>query len=89
MEFSLEAEKIKQDCENEIKLARMQLEKENMDEHMLRHEALKLAKASLTGRCIEKTNITAMPASASTDAILAGVLGKIGVTKNAMDKAIM
>ena len=62
----------------------MELEKSNMDAEMLRFQALELAKKSFAGKYIEKFNITKMPKDDPTNAVLAGVLQKLDITKKAI-----
>jgi hypothetical protein len=51
---------------------------------MLHHEALKLAKRCYAGKHISSTNISNMPADDPTNAVLAGVLNKLDITKKAI-----
>ena len=60
LQNKLENDKIKQESANEIKLAMMELEKSNMDEKMLQHEAIQLARKSYAGKYVETTRITNM-----------------------------
>lgn len=64
----------------------MELEKSNMDDQMLQHEAINLAKKCYSGKNISQANITNMQDQGSdpTGAILAGVLTKLDVTKKAL-----
>jgi hypothetical protein len=62
----------------------MQLEKENMDEHMLRHEALMLAKRCYAGKYISEATITSFDKSDPSSAVVAGCLAKLDATKHAM-----
>ena len=84
LEHRLEDAKIKKDCENEIELAMMELEKSNTDRQMLQYEALKLAQRSYNGKYITSTNITTMPEDDPSSAVLAGLLNKFEVTKKAI-----
>ena len=84
LEHRLEDAKITKDAQNEIELALMELEKKNMDAEMLRYETLQLAKKSYHGKYIASTNITNMPQDDPTNAVLAGVLQKLDVTKKAI-----
>lgn len=63
----------------------MNLEKENMDAQMLRYEAMQLAKKCYENKYIEKTNMTNMGTNDASSAILAGVLTKLDVTKQAVN----
>lgn len=83
LEYRLGDTKIKNDCEMEIEQAKMELEKRNMDADMLRYEALQLAKKSFAGKRID-ANVTTMAENDPTQAVLAGVLNTIGVTKAAI-----
>lgn len=82
--FKLEDNKIKDDANNETKLALMKLEKENMDAQMLRHEAMQLAKKCYASKHVEKTTLTNIGKDDASSAILAGVLTKLDVTKAAI-----
>ena len=84
LEDGLETKKIRVDCDNEIELAMMELEKSNMDEQMLKYQTLLLAKKSYGGKKIANANITNMPKDDPTNAVLAGVLSKIETTKKAI-----
>ena len=48
----MDNKKIRQESQNEIKMAEMELEKKNMDSHMLRYEAIQLAKKCYGGKYI-------------------------------------
>lgn len=76
LQRNLENQKIQKDSANEIKRLEIELEKSNMDQNMLRHEALQLAKKCYAGKYIEKTNITNMAKDDSTGALLTGLLQK-------------
>ena len=62
----------------------MQLEKENMDEHMLRHEALMLAKRCYSGKYISEATITSFDKNDPSSAVVAGCLAKLDATKQAI-----
>lgn len=80
----MENRKITLDNENEIKKAEIELEKSNMDENMLRYEAIKLAKRCYAGKYIERTNITNMGSNDPSSAVMAGFLAKLDLTKEAI-----
>ena len=62
----------------------MQLEKENMDENMLRYEALMLAKRCYAGKYVAEATITSFDKNDPSSAVVAGVLSKLDSTKKAM-----
>ena len=62
----------------------MQLEKENMDENMLRYEALMLAKRCYAGKHVAEATITSFDKNDPSSAVVAGVLSKLDSTKKAM-----
>ena len=62
----------------------MELEKKNMDSHMLRYEAIQLAKKCYSGKYISKMQITNIAKDDPSSAILAGVLSKLDLTKKAL-----
>lgn len=84
LKFGMEREKIEKDAANEIKRTEMELEKANMDENMLRYEALELAKKCYAGKKVERTNLTNMDQADASGAVLAGLLNKLAVTKQAI-----
>lgn len=84
MEHQLEDAKLSKECDNEIALASMELEKSNMDSEMLKYETLQLAKKSYAGKYVSNATITNMPQDDPTNAVLAGVLQKIDITKKAI-----
>jgi len=74
----------KNEADNNLKMLEMQLEKENMDEHMLRYEALQLAKRCYSGKYITEATITSFDKNDPSNTVVAGVLNKLDVTKKAM-----
>lgn len=84
LDRSLESEKQQNDAANELKRLDMELEKEIMDKDMLTHEAMTLAKKCYAGKFIERTNITNMSNDDPSSAVLAGLLQKLDITKNAI-----
>merc|ERR1712032_1079052 len=65
------------DAENALKKLDMELETANMDEHMLRHEALMLAKRCYGGKYIQEATITSFDKNDPSNAVVAGVLAKL------------
>ena len=55
-----------------------------MDGHMLRYEAIKLARKCYTGKYIESMRLTNMAKDDPSSAIMAGVLSKLDLTKKAI-----
>lgn len=80
----MEREAIRNEAANSLKLLDMQLVTDNMDEHMLRYEALQLAKKCYGGKYIASTNITSFDKNDPSGTVLASVLNKIDATKGAL-----
>lgn len=74
------------DCRNEIERLNTELDKANMDENMLRHKALELAKKCISGKYFSTTSITAMPKDDPSSAVIASFLGKMDVQQKAIQK---
>merc|ERR1712076_10770 len=78
---ALDRQTLRNDAENALKKLDMELETANMDEHMLRHEALMLAKRCYGGKYIQEATITSFDKSDPSNAVVAGVLAKLDTTK--------
>ena len=74
---ALDRQTLKNDAENALKKLDMELETANMDEHMLRHEALMLAKRCYGGKYIQEATITSFDKHDPSNAVVAGVLAKL------------
>ena len=83
LQRTLEHSKLQKDAEVEIKLADMALEKNNMCAAMLKHKGMELAQKCYTGKYIKKINMTNMSGDDPSTAILAGMLQKFGIAKQA------
>jgi len=81
---ALDRQTLRNDAENALKKLDMELETANMDEHMLRHEALMLAKRCYGGKYIQEATITSFDKNDASNAVVAGVLAKLDTTKQAM-----
>lgn len=65
-------------------MAEMDLEKSNMDGHMLRYEAIKLARKCYTGKYVESMRMTNLAKDDPSSAVMAGLLSKLDLTKKAI-----
>merc|ERR1712226_798687 len=77
---ALDRQTLRNDAENALRKLDMELETANMDEHMLRHEALMLAKRCYGGKYIQEATITSFDKSDPSNAVVAGVLAKLDTT---------
>lgn len=80
----MERQTLKNDAENALKKLDMELETANMDENMLRHEALMLAKRCYNGKYIQEVTVTSFDKNDASNAVVAGVLSKLDATNQAL-----
>ena len=81
----LENKKLQQDHNNEIKKAEQDLEKRNMgDQNMLKHKAISMALGAYAGKYVEKCRMTNLSKDDPSSAVLAGLLAKYDIAKQAV-----
>ena len=65
-------------------MADQELEKNNSDENMLRYKAMELAKKCYGGRYVAETKITNLAKDDQSTAVMAGMLAKYDIVKQAV-----
>ena len=81
-----ERETIRNEHDNNLELLMLKLEKANMDNLMLQHQALEKAQSCLRGKYISKASITSFDKTDVSGAVLAGILNKLDMTKKAIGR---